>query len=90
MSEEQLKAFLKKVKGDSSLQEKLKAATNSETVAIVAKEAGFRISSDDLNHPIITELSEAELEVITGSKGCDQTGNTCRTRDTADASCEFA
>ena len=28
MSEEQLKAFLEKVKGDTSLQEKLKAVTN--------------------------------------------------------------
>ena len=44
MSEEQLKAFLEKVKGDTSLQEKLKA----DAVTAIAKEAGFSISADDL------------------------------------------
>ena len=44
MSEEQLKAFLEKVKGDTSLQEKLKA----DAVTVIAKEAGFSISADDL------------------------------------------
>ena len=48
MSEEQLKAFLEKVKGDTSLQDKLKAAANSDEVLAIAKEAGFSISTDDL------------------------------------------
>ena len=47
MSEEQLKAFLEKVKGDTSLQEKLKAAADANAVAAIAKEAGFSISADD-------------------------------------------
>ena len=38
MSEEQLKAFLEKVKGDTGLQEKLKAAANSDAVVSIAKE----------------------------------------------------
>ena len=44
MSEEQLKAFLEKVKADTSLQEKLKAAADSDVVLAIAKEAGFMIS----------------------------------------------
>ena len=40
MSLEQLKAFLEKVKGDSSLQEKLKAAKSPEDVVGIAKEHG--------------------------------------------------
>ena len=45
MSEEQLKAFLEKVKGDTNLQEKLKAAADADAVATIAKEAGFSISA---------------------------------------------
>ena len=67
MSEEQLKAFLEKVKDDSSLQEKLKAAADANAVAAIAKEAGFSISADDLNKAQ-TELSEEELEGVAGGK----------------------
>ena len=48
MSEEQLKAFLEKVKADTSLQEKLKAAADANAVAAIAKDAGFSISADAL------------------------------------------
>ena len=68
MSEEQLKAFLEKVKDDSSLQEKLKAAADANTVVAIAKEAGFSISADDLAKAQ-SELSEDELEGTAGS-GC--------------------
>ena len=61
MSEEQLKAFLAKVKGDSSLQEKLKAAKSSEDVVGIAKEYGHEFTADK-----ITELSEDELEGVAG------------------------
>ena len=65
MSEEQLKAFLEKVKADTSLQERLKAAADADAVVSVAKEAGFMISADDLkNAP--SELSEEELEGVAG------------------------
>ena len=65
MSEEQLKAFLEKVKGDTSLQEKLKAAGDANAVAAIAKEAGFSISADDINKAQ-PELSEEELEGVAG------------------------
>ena len=67
MSEEQLKAFLEKFKTDTSLQEKLKAAANSDAVLAIAKEAGFSISADDLNKA--SELSEEELEGLAGGGG---------------------
>ena len=64
MSEEQLKAFLEKVKSDTSLQEKLKAASDADGVAAIAKEAGFKISADDLKNAQVTELSDDELENV--------------------------
>ena len=65
MSEEQLKAFLEKVKDDTSLQEKLKAAGDANAVAAIAKEAGFSISADDLTKAQ-SELSDQELEGVAG------------------------
>ena len=65
MSEEQLKAFLEKVKADTSLQEKLKAAADSDAVLAIAKEAGFSISADDLNKAQ-PEISGEELEGAAG------------------------
>ena len=74
MSEEQLKAFLEKVQGDTSLQEKLKAAADAtkpkaadaNAVAAIAKEAGFSISADDLKKAQAIEISEEELEGVAG------------------------
>ena len=68
MSEEQLKAFLEKVKGDFNLQEKLKAAADSNAVTLVAGEAGFTISTEDLERPKST-LSDEALEAISGGGG---------------------
>ena len=68
MSEEQLKAFLAKVKGDTSLQEKLKAAADANAVTAIAKEAGFSISADD--NKAQSELSDQELEGVAGAVGC--------------------
>ena len=65
MSEEQLKAFLEKVQGDTSLQEKLKAAADSDAVLAIAKEAGFSISADDLKKAQ-SEVSDEELEGAAG------------------------
>ena len=64
MSEEQLKAFLEKVKTDTSLQEKLKAADDDAVVSI-AKEAGFSISADDLKNAQ-SEISKEGLEGVAG------------------------
>ena len=65
MSLEQLKAFLEKVKADTSLQEQLKAE-EADPVAI-AKSAGFSITTEDLKP--LQPVSEAELEGMAG--GCD-------------------
>ena len=62
MSEEQLNAFLEKVQGDTSLQEKLKAAADANAVAAIAIDAGFSISADDLKKAQ-SEISDEELEL---------------------------
>ena len=79
MSEEQLKAFLEKVKGDTSLQEKLKAAAADNTVDIkavaeIAQEAGFNITREGIkefidkaaNPATIEELSDEALQGVSG------------------------
>ena len=68
MSEEQLKAFLEKVKGDTSLQEKLKAAASPEAAIEIAKEAGFAITAEDIQsmQSATVELSDEELESVAG------------------------
>ena len=66
MSEEQLKAFLEKVKAETSLQEKLRAAADSDDVAAIAKKAGFSISAGDLKQTQSRELSEQLMEGVAG------------------------
>ena len=70
MSEEQLKAFLEKVQGDTSLQDKLKAAADNDAVTAIAKEAGFSISADDLTKAQ-SELSDEELSGVAGGSGTE-------------------
>ena len=65
MSEEQLKAFLEKIKGDTSLQEKLEAAADSDAVLAIAKETGFDLSADDLKKAR-SDIEDAELEGAAG------------------------
>ena len=64
MPDEQLKAFLEKVKTDAGLQESLKAATDADAVVAIAKAAGFVISSEELQKA--REISAAELEGVAG------------------------
>ena len=64
MSEEQLKAFLEKVKADTSLQEKLKAASDADAVVAIAKDAGFSITTEDLNSH--RQVRDDELEGAAG------------------------
>ena len=68
MSEEQLKAFLEKVKDDISLQEKLKTAASPEAAIEIAKAAGFSITAEDIQsmQSSTTELSDEELEGTAG------------------------
>ena len=61
MSLEQLKAFLEKVKGDTTLQEKLKGVKSPEDVVSIAKEHGHEFTADK-----ITELSKEELDGVSG------------------------
>ena len=79
MSEEQLKAFLEKVQGDTSLQDKLKEAAADNTVDIkavaeIAQEAGFNITREGIkefidkaaNPTTIEELSDEALQGVSG------------------------
>ena len=77
MSEEQLKAFLEAVKADTGLQEKLKGATNFDSVMAIAKEAGFMISVEELEAAVSAragKLSDEDLESVAGGRF---TGDTC-------------
>ena len=82
MSEEQLKAFIEKVKVDTSLQEKLKAATDADAVVAIAKESGFVVSADEIKTTQsapqeLQELSDEELEgVAGGTLGCNTRNTT--------------
>ena len=68
MSEEQLNAFLEKVKGDTTLQEKLNGAADSGAVVEIAKEAGFSITAEDiqLRQSATEQLTDEELEDAAG------------------------
>ena len=70
MSEEQLKAFLERVKGDLGLREGLRAATDVDAVVAIAKAAGFAISVDDLKQAQ-AEVSDKELEGVAGGRTVD-------------------
>ena len=74
MSEEQLKAFLEKVKADTSLQEKLNGAADADTVVEIAKEAGFVITAEDIQsmQSATVELSDEELEGAAGGQKIPQ------------------
>ena len=67
MSEEQLKAFLEKVKSDAELQEKLKASADANAVVAIAKEAGFSITAEDMQSSTV-ELLDEELEGAAGGR----------------------
>ena len=93
MSKEQLKAFLEKVKVDSSLNEKLLAAVDIEAAVAIARDAGFSISADDITtqrDTTDTSTTEYELEVARGAgKGYlnpNFLGKT-HTMETADSGC---
>jgi len=70
MSEEQLKAFLEKVKGDTNLQEELNAAASPEAALQIANDAGFAITAEDIQSMQSTteEVSDEELEGAAGGR----------------------
>ncbi|MAJ62118.1 MAG: hypothetical protein CBC48_20590 [bacterium TMED88] len=65
MSEEKLRAFIEKVKSDKRLQEKLKAVADPNSIALIAKEAGFEIPAESFAEAQ-SEVSDKELETIAG------------------------
>ena len=81
MSEEQLKAFWEAIQTDPSLQEKLRASTDADSIASIAKEAGFEISAEEIKRAQ-SELSDEQLDgvaggltlcsPVTGEGGCKQ------------------
>ena len=64
MSLEQLKAFLEKVKCDTTLQEEPKVAKSPEDVVAIAKEHGYEFTADKITG--MRELIEEELEGVAG------------------------
>ena len=86
MSEEQLKAFLEKVKADTELQEKLNGAADADAVVEIAKAAGFSITAEDIRsmQSESVELSDEELEGAAGGWRrtgiCGGGGGSCQTR----------
>ena len=80
MSEEQLKAFVEKVKADTSLQEKLKAAADVDAVVAIAKKAGFSVSAGDLKSAQ-SEISEEELEGVAAGSPVGSVCNNCMCHD---------
>ena len=75
MSEDQLKAFLEKTIGNSTLQDKLKAATDAESVAAIAKDEGYSVSAADITWTQPDSgPSEKELERVVAAGGSQTLG----------------
>ena len=66
MPEDQLKAFWEAIQSDNSLQEKLRATTDPDSIVSLAKEAGFEITSDDVKTAQSGEISDEQLEKTAG------------------------
>ena len=72
MSEEQLKAFWEAVQADPSLQEKLRATTEADSIASLAKEAGFEISADEVKKAQgAVRISDEQLDGVAGGYCCN-------------------
>ena len=72
MSEEQLNAFLEKVKGDTSLQEKLKAAASPDAAVEIAKDAGFAITAITIFFFAITIIGPHTTVQANYYQGCNE------------------
>lgn len=76
MSEDQLKAFLEKVKTDKDFKKKLESASDIDSLLQIAKDAGFTIPTTDFQE----SLTDKELEV-TFAAVKDTSINHCSTWD---------
>lgn len=65
---ENAKKFLAQVSQDTELAEKLRSA-NVEQVIALGKELGFNLTEDDFAQPE-GEVSEEELDAVSGGKTC--------------------
>ena len=63
MSEEQLVSFLKAIKSDATLRQRLKNA-DIDTIIRISTEYGSSISAEEIQEAL-TELSDDELESMT-------------------------
>lgn len=75
MAQEQLKAFLAKVKADTNLQKQLKAATNADAVVTIAKQANFIVTVEEIKQAQ-AHISDEEIEGLAGgwrNRGTDLT-----------------
>lgn len=81
MSQDQVDAFLAKVKESPELQESLKKAADPKAVAEIAKSAGFDVSAAELiryQASKVVELSDEELDQVSaGSSGTFSTSICC-------------
>ena len=70
MAQDQLKSFLEKLNNDALLREKVASASDANEVIALAKDQGFSISSEDLSSAKASaELTESELEALSGGYG---------------------
>ena len=83
MSEEQLKAFWEAVQADTSLQEKLRATTDADSIASIAKEAGFEITADEVKEAQ-GKLSEEQLDGVAGGYASFTNTRVCEVFDVMD------
>lgn len=63
MSQDNLKAFLKKVDSDKSIQKKILGVADVDTIILIAKEAGFALSVDEVTEGLLT-LNDDQLEQV--------------------------
>ncbi len=65
MSSEGLKGFWEAIQADSSLQDKLGAVSDADSIANIAKQAGFEITADEVKEAQ-SELSDEQLAGVAG------------------------
>ena len=85
MTEEQLKALLKMVKGDTSLQEKLKGAASPDAAVEIAKDAGFAITAITTFSFAITIIGPHTPVQANYYQGCNEECQEARRRSHCDA-----
>ena len=69
VSEEQLTCLIAKISADAMLQEKFRSAADLDSTALMAQEAGFDVTKEDLikfQAAQTVELSDEELEEVSG------------------------